>query len=257
METPGGERRIRLDGAVNFRDLGGYETTDGRQTRWGMMFRSDSLAKLTENDLSTISRIGIRQVCDFRSPAEVEKAPDRLPENGVAYLHLPVVSSDFDTVTALERLKKGDTGWLTPTFMIDGYRKNIDTYAGIWGTVVNKLARPESRPLLFHCTAGKDRTGVCAALILSLLRVPEETIIEDHALSNRYFAETVVSINQYLQTLGIDPDIVAPYLTAPKEAIVFILDYIRKQFGDAAGYLRQKGGVSREAITTLTTALLV
>ncbi len=257
MHTTHVERRIKLDGTVNFRDLGGYETIDGRQTRWGMMFRSDSLARLSRKDLSEISRIGIKLVCDFRAPAEVGKAPDRLPERGVDYLHLPVVSSDFDTVTAMEKLKQKDTSWLTATFMIDGYRKNIDIYGRTWGIVLEKLARAESRPLLFHCTAGKDRTGICAALILATLGVPDEAIIEDHALSNRYFAETVVSINEYIRSLGIDPDIIAPYLTAPREAIVFVLNHIREQFGNAAEYFRQKGGVTQGVIDTLTRELLV
>lgn len=254
-DEPG--RRIRLDGAVNFRDLGGYETSDGRRTRRGLMFRSDSLARLSSRDLSHIKGIGLKLVCDFRAPAEVRKAPDRLPDNGVEYLHLPVVSSDFDTVTAMERLQQKDTSWLTPTFMIDGYRKNIELYGRTWGIVLEKLAAPDSRPLLFHCTAGKDRTGICAALILSVLGVPEETIIADHAVSNRYFSETVVKINEYIRSLGVDPELVAPYLTAPREAIVHVLDHIRNHFGSAAEYLSQKGGVSREVIASLQEDMLV
>ncbi len=263
METQSGpneldeKRRIRLDGTVNFRDLGGYETVDGRCTKWGQVFRSDSLARLSVRDLEQLQVMGLKLVCDLRAPAEVHKAPDRLPEHGVEYLQLPVVSSDFDTVTAMERLKQKDTSWLTPTFMIDAYRNNIEFYGRTWGTIVTRLAEADSRPLLFHCTAGKDRTGVCAALILSVLGVPEETIIADHAVSNHYFAETVVKINEYIRSLGVDPQLVAPYLSAPREAMVFVLEHIRKTYGSAAMYLQEKGAVVPEVIASLRETMLV
>lgn len=246
-----------MDGAVNFRDIGGYRTVEGRVVKWGKVYRSDSLAHLSDADLRQITQMGIKLVCDFRAPAEVAKAPDRLPPDGsTAYLHLPVVSSDFDTVAALERLKKKDVSWLTETFMIDGYMKNITAYGPVWGTVVKRLATDASRPLLFHCTAGKDRTGVCAALILDVLGVPEDTIVSDHALSNIYFGQTVDRIKDYIRSLGVDPEKLMPYLTAPRDAMEHVLAYIKQEYGSAAEYLMRAGGVGEGTLDTLRREML-
>jgi len=251
------ERRVPLDGAVNFRDLGGYETLDGRQVKWGQIFRSDSLARLTGRDQAVLKRMGIRLACDFRTPAEVNVAPDRLPDDGsVKYLHLPIIQDDFDSVSALKRMKKGDIRWLTRDFMVNGYIKNIDDFADKWGMVINHLAESDSLPLVFHCTGGKDRAGTCAALILLALGVPEETVIYDHGLSNEFIAKWLKKIYDYMRAFGINPEKVAPYFTAPREGMVSLLDHIRRAYGSATNYLKTKGGVRDETLSRLKQALL-
>ncbi len=177
-ETTVAERRVPMEGTLNFRDLGGYGTTDGRRLKWGRIFRSDGLARLTAQDHTLLKQMGIKLVCDFRTPAEVEKSPTKLPPHGsIRTQNLPVVSHEFDTVAIMERIKKGDTDWIDESLMINGYIRNIESSAGVWGAVINSLTDPQKRPLVFHCTAGKDRTGVCAALILLTLGVPEEVVI--------------------------------------------------------------------------------
>ena len=158
------ERRVSLEGSVNFRDLGGYETVDGRRVKWGLVFRSDNLGRLTDRDVTFLQRMGIRLVCDFRTPAEAEKLPDRFPRDGPAkYLHLPIRHGEFDPANTFERIQKGDIEWMTEEFMIKGYIKNIDNFAPVWSTLFNCLSDRSSRPIVFHCTGGKDRAGVCAA----------------------------------------------------------------------------------------------
>ena len=108
------ERRVSLEGSVNFRDLGGYETVDGRRVKWGLVFRSDNLGRLTDRDVTFLQRMGIRLVCDFRTPAEAEKLPDRFPGDGPAkYLHLPIRHGEFDPANTFERIQKGDIEWMT------------------------------------------------------------------------------------------------------------------------------------------------
>jgi len=126
------DRRVPLQGSVNFRDLGGYETSDGRRLKWGQVFRSDNLGRLTDRDVSFLQRMGIRTVCDFRTPAEADKLPDRFPppEPG-RYLHLPIQHGEFDPANTFERIKTGDIGWMTEGFMIEGYLKNIDNFAPV------------------------------------------------------------------------------------------------------------------------------
>jgi protein-tyrosine phosphatase len=251
------ERRVPLKGAVNFRDLGGYETTDGYRLKWGRIYRSDNLARLTHSDRSLIKRMGIRLAFDFRTPLEVKLAPDRLPEDdSVEYLHLPIIHEEFDAVAALKRIKNGDFSWLTKEFMINGYIRNIEDFSGVWGRVINRMAQADSLPLVFHCTGGKDRAGTCAALILLALGVPEETVIYDHGLSNDFIADWMRNVGVYIKALGIDLDKVAPYFTAPREGIVSVLDHLHNTYGSAANYLRTKAGVSDETLSLMRQELL-
>jgi protein-tyrosine phosphatase len=251
------ERLVHLEGTHNFRDLGGYKTQAGKYIKWGQIFRSDSLSKLTNRDQRLLTRLGLKTVCDFRSKAEMEWAPDKLPDDGsVAYLHLPVSSHNFDTLSALERLQKGDAEWLTESFMREGYITNIDQYAQTWGTVMNYLSLSENRPLVFHCTAGKDRTGTCAAILLLLLGVPEETIIQDHGLSNFFLANFLEKLFAYFKTYGIEREKIYPYLTAPKDAIISLLNHIRKKYGSSENYLIKMTGINPETIGCLRKDLL-
>jgi len=164
------ERRVPLEGAVNFRDLGGYATKDGRRVRWGRLFRSDNLARLTQSDKTLLQSMGIRLVCDFRTPAEVEKMPDRFPDPGRGeYLHLPIRHGQYDPADTFERIKNGDIAWMTEKYMISGYIKNIENFAPLWNEFFRRLADAGSLPAVFHCTGGKDRAGVAAALVLMVL----------------------------------------------------------------------------------------
>jgi protein-tyrosine phosphatase len=252
------ERRILMEGSVNFRDIGGYKTSDGREVKWGKVFRADGLARLTESDHRLLTRMKIKHVFDFRTKAEISEAPDKLPEDGVInYLNLPVTHGKFDFVDAMRRLKKGDVSWLTPDFMVNGYIRNLEEFAGVWGEVINCLADLEGGSILFHCTGGKDRTGTCAALILLMLGVSEETITDDHQLSNIYIADLLPRIFKQIASYGVDPDVVAPYLTAPKECILAVLDHIRNKYGTASAYLANKAGVTISTQEALKEKLLM
>ncbi|RJP81678.1 MAG: tyrosine-protein phosphatase [Desulfobacteraceae bacterium] len=251
------ERLVHLEGTLNFRDLGGYKTDTGKHVKWGKIFRSDSLSKLTQKDHFILNQMGLKTVFDFRGKAEMERSPDRLPRDGsIVFFHLPVSSHSFDTLSALERLKKGDTGWLTESFMRDGYITNIDQYAQTWGMVMNCLSIAENRPLVFHCTAGKDRTGTFAALLLLLLGVPEETIIHDHGISNFFLADFLEKLFAYFKTYGVEREKINPYLTAPKDAIIALLDHIRKKYGSAEEYFLRKAGLKSDTIQVLRKDLL-
>lgn len=251
------ERRVPLEGSVNFRDLGGYETRDGRRMKWGRVFRSDNLGRLTDRDIRYIQRMGIRLVCDFRTPAEIRKLPDRFPRDKESRrLSLTIQHGEFDPANTFARIKKGDIEWMTEDFMIKGYIKNIDNFGSVWLKFFNSLANGSNRPLVFHCTGGKDRAGVCAALILLTLGVPEKTVVEDHGLSNIYIAAVLEKIYDQLRSQGIDPQQVAPYFTAPRKAIAEVIRHIRQAYGSAAQYLIKKAGVEERILARLKEDLL-
>ena len=251
------EKHVNFDGIVNFRDLGGYETADGQRVKWGQVFRSGHLARATKKDRSLLRSMGIKLICDFRSPGEIKAQPNWLPEDGsIKYLQMPIVHGEFDPVAAMQSLQKGDISWLTEDFIIDRYIKKIDNFPKLWGEFFQHLSDPQNRPLVFHCTAGKDRAGACAALVLMALGVPEEAVIYDHGLSNIYIADALKMINERIAAMGIDPEKVAPYFTAPRNAIVAFVNHIRKAYGSAIDYLKNKAGLSNKTLTHLKEELL-
>jgi len=256
--VPVSDCRVPLEGAVNFRDIGGYRAAGGRTVARGRVYRSDGLARLTAKDHEALLRIGVRRVFDFRTQAEVSASPDHLPEDGaIKYENLPVMHGAIDFTVAMKRLQKGDADWLTPDFMASGYIRNLEEYGQVWGQVIHYLAEAsDDHAVVFHCTGGKDRTGTCAALILLMLGVDEETVIADHQLSNEYIARMLPDIYRLIASYGIDPDLLVPYFTAPREGITTFLRHIRDVYGSASTYLSKKAGVKKETQELLKEQLL-
>ena len=252
-----GERRPIVEGCPNLRDLGGYETTDGRRMKWGRIFRSSNLARLTDKGLDQIKQLGIRLVCDFRTQAEAEKLPNRFPDlEAVGYMRLPIQHGEFEPTSVFDRIKNGDYSWISEDFMIQGYIESVERYADVWGRFFTLLSDPGCRPLLFHCTGGKDRTGAAAALILLALGVPEETVVGDYGLSDGYNADVRQTIYDRLRPFGVDISKVEPYFTAPESRIRALLKYVDERYGSAVGYLNKKAGVSEAMLNGLKEDLL-
>jgi protein-tyrosine phosphatase len=252
-----GDGQLMLAGPVNFRDLGGYLTKDNRRIKKGLVFRSDHLSCLTKEDHLTLEGLHFKVVCDFRTVREQQMAPDLLPPDGsIRLLSLPIQANGFDPSTVMTRLQAGDDAWLTMDFFIDLYCRYLDDFGPVWGKVLNLISCAENLPLVFHCTGGKDRTGICAALLLAALGVPEESILADHDLSNRCNAERLQPIYALFAEIGIGPDKAAPYLQAPTEPLIAMLDHLKKRYGTVEDYLHFKAGLDRTTLATLQTSLL-
>jgi protein-tyrosine phosphatase len=251
------ERRLPLEGAVNMRDLGGYRCDGGRRMRWGRLYRSDGLARLTPADLAAVEEMDLKLICDLRTRPEAAQAPDRLPHGSASgYLALPVVLGRLSPRDAFNRIENGDVGWLTEDFMRDGYRRALESHAREWGLLFERLADPAQLPALFHCSAGKDRTGIFAALVLLAMGVSEATVIHDHQLSNGYIADFQKRIRKRIRSFGVDPDRLMPYLTAPPDAIASLIAHIGDRYGDAAGYLNHRCGVGPDVIARVRYQLV-
>jgi protein-tyrosine phosphatase len=223
-----------------------------------VIFRSDNLARLTERDLSFLSHLNIATICDFRTDAETRRSPNPLPGSGTRqYFHMPIQHGEHDPAAAFERIKKGDYQWLSEAFMVTGYLRSIDHFSSLWHDFFNLLASPDRRPLVFHCTGGKDRTGTAAALVLSVLGVPEEAIVRDYALSAEYIAGIVNMINDQLEEMGVDPQEVAPYFTVTPGRMRALLDHIRTTYGSAVDYLVNKAGIDPSVIAQFREELLI
>lgn len=181
MSYPDPTRSLPLQGASNFRDLGGYAGHQGRPLRWRRLFRSDHLGALTPGDVSALAALGVGRVCDFRGAQERLTAPCAVP--GAVVHALPIEPTVVQRLT--ERMASGAT--LSPAEMVglmqqtyrDFVHHNTPRFAALFAHLLDK-----SEPLVFHCTAGKDRTGFAAAMILMSLGVPRAVVMEDYLLTN-------------------------------------------------------------------------
>jgi protein-tyrosine phosphatase len=252
-----GERRPIVEGAPNLRDLGGYKTADGRRVKWGRIFRSSNLGRLTDKGLVQIKRLGIQLVLDFRTEAEARKLPDRFPDSeAVNYVRLPIQHGEFEPTSVFDRIKAGDYSWISEDFMIQGYIDSVERYPDVWARFFQLLSDARCTPLLFHCTGGKDRTGAAAALVLQSLGVPEETVIEDYGLSDGYNADVRKTIYEHLQPFGVDLAKVEPYFTAPESRLRALLEHVDARYGSTVDYLIERVGVRAETIARLKDDLL-
>lgn len=261
VTQPDGEsdsRIVHLEGAVNFREVGGYPTASGGRVRRGMVYRAGSLARLTESDLERLQSLNLKLICDLRGNDEVQDEPDRLPQNPTPHrVHLPLVAED----DRLERL------WMLffdrrklSNFMREMYSRIIlEQNARLYGSILERLSHSENLPALIHCTAGKDRTGIAIALLLSVLGVPEETILADYSLSNLHFD----TFYQYgsramkaIERFGLSAADIQPFLLANPATLKGALDDMRRKYGSLETYLTQAAGLDPAALSRLR-ALLV
>jgi protein-tyrosine phosphatase len=239
------ERLIALEGAVNFRDLGGYVTEDGLRTRWRVLFRADGLSELTETDLEVMRELGIRTVVDLRSGQEVEQSRFNVEAHPVTFHHYPFIKA-LPNAEDFER---------APGFLGTQYTEMLDEATPQIIGALSALAAPDARPAVFHCTAGKDRTGLLSALVLSLLGVPEETVIADYALSGAAMSRLRAKlIEKYPDGKSViaDSDVL---FSADPANMAALFAHLRARYGTVARYAAQVG-VPDDVVARLRGALL-
>ena len=184
-------RKLPFTGAHNFRDLGGYKTSDGKTVKWGKVYRSDNLHSLTDEDLKYMERLNLKSVVDFRSDEERNEEPDRLTPDMTPIL-LPIkFEPEGVTETLMRDLTFGDldSSNLLRDFNVILVKEFTEEYRDFFRHIVDN----GGEPFVLHCTAGKDRAGFGSAMILTVLGVPREKIIEDYLLTNTYVSDHVES----------------------------------------------------------------
>ncbi|MGW1248778.1 tyrosine-protein phosphatase [Streptomyces sp. NPDC002535] len=244
------DRLIRLQGTVNFRDAGGYRTTDGHWVKMGEVYRSDSLEKLTDADLAKLRRLGVRTVFDLRMESERTTAPDRVPA-GATHVVADVLAGT-GTFTSMPKSPAE-----AEAMMVEGNRFMVsgDTARTAYTTVFDGIGTDRRRGVLFHCTAGKDRTGWSNAALLTALGVPQETVMADYLASNTYRAAANEAILSHLpapQAAVYKPllDVRPAYLNAS-------FDEVEDAYGSFRGYLRKGLGINDRELKELKKDLLV
>lgn len=244
--TPAGntilaERILPMTGGINFRDLGGYMSRDGRRVKWGKLFRSGEMSYLTEEDILYLGSIPIRSVIDFRTAAEIASTPDIVPpttNNLIAYSIVPgnVIAEANkmpDRDEAIKIMTEANLAFVSdPDIIIQ--IKNV------FKTILDK----GNAPLVFHCTAGKDRTGITAALLLSGLGVGKKTVMEDYLLSNQCVNEKYSAMAERYPNLQ-------PLLSVEESYLDIAFEYIKNNYGSAETYITEVLEVDTERLRDL------
>lgn len=231
------KRHIQLEGAANFRDLGGYSTADGRHVKWNVIFRSADISKITDADLHRMEDKHINHVVDFRGVEESKKAPDRLLP-GTDYILCPAGSDNnlndwMKTLTTIKTPAGGDS-------MMKAFYAKTEFLADRYKPFFEKLMLlPVDQALLFHCTAGKDRTGIGAALLLYAIGVPYETIVNDYTATNYYWkAEGEKMTYSMIQFMHVDEQVAKSLAGAKREYLDTTFAAIKQQYGSVDNFLK-------------------
>ena len=246
-------RHIIFESVSNFRDIGGYRTRDGYTVAWRRLFRSGELRNMTQDDFKRLtSELGVVSVIDLRSGSELENNGKGLLEGSdIKYCNIAFMTDDDDP-------EANDNRYAHCTNMGEFYLEMArqKEFGQKIVEALEVIADPMNHPIVFHCAVGKDRTGMLAAVLLSLLGVAENDIIEDYALSEPYMDELLARLKNNLPKSGGPPmDIPEYFWKATPESMTLFLSTLRHEYGSINGYLEHMG-MEPSLVGRLESALL-
>jgi protein-tyrosine phosphatase len=259
--------RIAIPGTTNVRDLGGLATTAGSTIRPGLLFRSEVLAlpgaseayAVWDDENSEACReLGLRTVIDLRSEAESARTPSAWRDaTGASVLAFPISEGGEGTDTNyMKELLNGTRARFDADDLAAFYCLCLDRRATTLAAAVQVIADTERLPVLVHCSAGKDRTGLLTALVLEVLGVPRETVLQDYTLTGALRPNRVEVFAPMLEAAGVSPDDARALFETPRNAMESALAYVDRTWGSAEGYLTDAGGLDPDALQTLRDLLL-
>lgn len=245
------QRRLELTGAANFRDLGGYGVGTGQRTCWGRLYRSDALADLSAEDQARLAALGLRTLIDFRVPAERRRRPNALPPG----TDTATVEIGFMPEGGIEMLRDVMAGRIDAAGVAREvtrhYRAMPVAHHREYAAMFDHIERAAGAPVLIHCTAGKDRTGYGAAIILLALGASRATVLEDYALTNAYRRD-----HGFLFSERTPRDVVDTLMSVRPEYLEAALATIDAEYGSVDAYLDRALGLTdarRERLRALLT----
>jgi protein-tyrosine phosphatase len=254
-------RALGLEGAPNFRDIGGYATTNGHHVRWGEVYRSNELSKLTPADADKVAALALVSVIDLRTEEERQHAPS-------IWLHAPSDAYDSPKTSLAPVMHTILSDAATPAGaragMIKFYTQMPDEYHEEYAAMFHRIAKGKL-PLLVHCTAGKDRTGVATAILLRTLGVPRQTVVEDYELTEKLVPSPVAAAQRPVPVGGaVAPSPLAQLPAESREAlwrsdpayISAALDAIDREYGSVDVYVERELGISPSELRAVRGKLL-
>ena len=242
------DRALPLAGASNFRDLGGYLGSDGRSVRWRKLFRSDHLGALTPDDARTLGELGVGRAFDFRGATERAAVPYDV--QGVAQYSLPIEPTVVQRMKDLVEAGQTVSPEQTVALMQQTYRAFVHDNAARFATLFEHLLESDA-PLVFHCTAGKDRTGFAAALILMALGVPREVVMQDYLLTNEHYRMPAFDESR------VPREVLNVLWRVQEDFLNAALDAVDQDYGGMPAYLSRElkvGDVERRRLEALYLA---
>lgn len=250
-------RNINIPGVQNFRDLGGYKSSDesdrGKSIRWGMIYRSAQIDSLPPCSRQELANIGIRTIIDLRSEEELHNYPP-LNDSRFKALHVPILAGNMEDV--LKGIQEGTIKSDTIYRLVEEMnRKMVSEYRAEFRQVFTYLLDPASYPVVIHCTSGKGRTGIFSALLLSALGVNEDVVMDDYRLSNDYF--NIPKASKYAYELPSNSqEAITTIYSAKKDFLNAAQEQIELEYGNVQNYLKEGIGLSAEDIKQLRDILL-
>jgi len=251
--------RLDLQGAYNFRDVGGYRTANGKTVKREMIYRSEALAQLTDRDYEQLAALKIKVLCDFRGDDEKQRAPTKWRGSEVEMFPQPIEARSSSPWIA--KLMQGGSASELKAMMTGLYGQFVTTNAPSYQRLMRRIT-DGGLPVLYHCSAGKDRTGVFTALLLRVLGVPKATVMEDYLLTNRYvltekaMATMAASMKGYGMTSIPSAEALKPLLAVEPEYLEAVFATIDKEHGSFDAFRRQALGLSDAEVRQLRKKLL-
>lgn len=252
-----GNRHIKLDGVTNFRDVGGLPTDSKKIMKTGMLFRSDELSKLSDDDLVRIDLLDIKTICDLRTANERKKHLDRLPVKcNVNVINIPLSDQNREVnhfqlfIHLFFNNRKIDF----EKFIKDHYHKNAFERTEQINKILTLLSDDKNYPALVHCTVGKDRTGLISALIQLLCGVSRKNVLRDYLMTNHYTEKRIKELAAFIRRISlfrISNDQITPLLEARAEYLDTILDLIFEKYGSVENYLLNACGLHKNILNKI------
>ena len=236
-------RRLDFKNTANFRDIGGLPTPEGKTIKWGKIFRSDNFSKLRAKDFKKFEALQISQIIDLRTSSEIEGKQDHLPKS-INYEAIPIVDDHGDLLAQMKgKVIRGEVSVSeSKALMRELYENGVTKNIPALREVILKIVNAEE-PVLYHCSAGKDRTGIITALLLSVLKVDRETIVNEYLLSNYYRREKIANMLQKIKIAKIikpklAPQVVLNFMNVDEEYINATFSAIEKNYGTMDNFIQ-------------------
>ena len=273
--TPAPQQRVlKIDGVINFRDLGGYLTNSGSQVKWHKVYRSAQLDRMSPEGVKSLSDLGVKAVVDLRFTQESNKYPtmrEAVPLAEMLSWHAEFQNDGEDRAGAMQMSWKDSLDSLDPRQVREAMRINypqkLYSHRAIYRKMLLRLAEGQT-PMVFHCAAGKDRTGVAAALILSLLGVADQQIVEDYLLTQKEVGNLVDSWlaagaagnadqeDFQQRMMRLPREVIQPVFEADEAYITTLLDYVNTQYQGFANYAQEVLKFDADDVLRLQESLL-
>ncbi|CAB4954131.1 unannotated protein [freshwater metagenome] len=259
--------RIPIPGTSNLRDVGGIATTDGRTIASGRLLRSEVLAHAgaasvhsiwSDVNAEELRALGVLTLIDLRSDTEVERTPSAWTSaTGARVVYLPIPEGGEGTDTHyVGQLLSGARTKFDADDMAAFYRECLDRRAGVFATACRIIATADNLPVLVHCSAGKDRTGLLIALILEALGVPRATVVADYTLTGILRPNRVHDFGEMFREAGVSAEVARVLFETPAIAMEAALSHVDDVYGSATDYLVNAGGLLPAELDSMREALL-